>query len=152
MGHWTLKSLLFDSRVGAQKEEGVSSTPYPDTCVPQKKDITWRRCQLVDRKNCFLHSTWINFRSLKLYSSSMENLFNNGKVWKWKDRNFPYYWCFGSQRICGYPYDCPAGKAVETHKASYSPSKHVRKVSYKVDQGNKHQKSTPTAKSLAVIK
>jgi len=32
---------LFDSLAGARTEEGVSSTPYPDTCVPQKKDITW---------------------------------------------------------------------------------------------------------------
>ena len=31
MGHWTLKSLLFDSRAGARTEEGVSSTPYFDT-------------------------------------------------------------------------------------------------------------------------
>ena len=50
------------------------------------------------------------------------------------------------------PTTAPVGKAVETHKASHSPSKHVRKVSHKVDHGNKHQKSTPTAKSLAVVK
>ena len=50
------------------------------------------------------------------------------------------------------PTTAPAGKAVEAHKASHSPSKHVKKVNRKVDPGNKNQKSTPTAKSLAVIK
>ena len=50
------------------------------------------------------------------------------------------------------PTTAPAVNAVQSHKASHSPSKHVKKVNHKVDHGNKHQKSTPTAKSLAVIK
>jgi hypothetical protein len=50
------------------------------------------------------------------------------------------------------PRTAPVGKAVETQNASHSSSKHVKKVSHKVDHGNKHQKSIPTAKSLAVIK
>jgi hypothetical protein len=50
------------------------------------------------------------------------------------------------------PATAPVRKAAEAHKASHSPSKHVKKVNRKVDHGNKHQKSTPTAKSLAIVK
>ena len=50
------------------------------------------------------------------------------------------------------PTTAPVGKAVEAHKASHSPSKHVKKVSHKVDHGSKHHKLIPTAKSVAVIK
>jgi hypothetical protein len=50
------------------------------------------------------------------------------------------------------PRTAPVGKAVETQNASHSSSKHLTKVSHKVDHGSKHHKLTPTAKSVAVIK
>jgi hypothetical protein len=50
------------------------------------------------------------------------------------------------------PTTAPAGKAFETQNASHSYSKHLTKVSHKVDHGSMHHKLTPTAKSVAVIK
>jgi len=50
------------------------------------------------------------------------------------------------------PTTAPEGKAVKTHNARHSSSKHLTKVSHKVDHGSKHHKLTPTAKSVAVIK
>jgi hypothetical protein len=47
------------------------------------------------------------------------------------------------------PTTAPVVKPAQSVKAS---DKHVKKVSHKADHGNQHQKSTPTAKSLAIVK
>lgn len=47
------------------------------------------------------------------------------------------------------PTTTPMVKPAQSLKVS---DKHAKKVSHKVDHGNKHQKSTPTAKSLAIVK
>ena len=47
------------------------------------------------------------------------------------------------------PTTGPVGKPAQSVKVS---DKHVKKVSHKVDRGTQHQKSTPTAKSLAIVK